>query len=75
VSWNALFAPSGTPPEIIKALNDALKEILADADVKKRMLDLGIEARASTPQEISDRLKADIEKWGKVIDKAGIPKQ
>jgi tripartite-type tricarboxylate transporter receptor subunit TctC len=39
------------------------------------MLDLGIEARASTPQEISDRLKADIEKWGKVIDKAGIPKQ
>jgi tripartite-type tricarboxylate transporter receptor subunit TctC len=75
VSWNALFAASGTPPEIIKALNDALKEILADADVKKRMLDLGIEARASTPQEISDRLKADIEKWGKVIDKAGIPKQ
>jgi tripartite-type tricarboxylate transporter receptor subunit TctC len=75
VSWNALFAPSGTPPEIIKTLNDALKEILADADVKKRMLDLGIEARASTPQEISDRLKADIEKWGKVIEKAGIPKQ
>jgi tripartite-type tricarboxylate transporter receptor subunit TctC len=75
VSWNALFAPSATPPEIIKTLNDALREILADADVKKRMLDLGIEARASTPQEISDRLKADIEKWGKVIDKAGIPKQ
>jgi tripartite-type tricarboxylate transporter receptor subunit TctC len=75
VSWNALFAPAGTSPEIIKTLNDALKEILADADVKKRMLDLGIEARASTPQEISDRLRADIEKWGKVIDKAGIPKQ
>jgi tripartite-type tricarboxylate transporter receptor subunit TctC len=75
VSWNALFAPSGTPPEIIKTLNDALKEILADADVRKRMLDLGIEARASTPQEISDRLKADSEKWGKVIEKAGIPKQ
>ena len=75
VSWNALFAPSGTPPEIIKTLNDALKAILADADVKKRMLDLGIEARASTPQEISDRLKADIEKWSKVIDKAGISKQ
>jgi tripartite-type tricarboxylate transporter receptor subunit TctC len=75
VSWNALFAPAATPPEIIKTLNDALKDILADADVKKRMLDLGIEARASTPQEISDRLKADIEKWGKVIDKAGIPKQ
>jgi tripartite-type tricarboxylate transporter receptor subunit TctC len=39
------------------------------------MLDLGIEARASTPQEITEQLKADIEKWGKVIDSAGIPKQ
>ena len=75
VSWNALFAPAGTPPEIIKTLNDALKDILADADVKKRMIELGIEARASTPEEISDRLKTDIEKWGKVIEKAGIPKQ
>jgi putative tricarboxylic transport membrane protein len=75
VSWNALFAPAATPPEIIKTLNDALKDILTDADVKKRMLDLGIEARTSTPEEISDRLKADIEKWGQVIDKAGIPKQ
>jgi tripartite-type tricarboxylate transporter receptor subunit TctC len=75
VSWNALFAPAGTPPEIVKVLNDALREILADGEVKKKLIELGIEARASTPEEISDRLKADIEKWGKVIDKAGIQKQ
>jgi tripartite-type tricarboxylate transporter receptor subunit TctC len=75
VSWNALFAPAGTPPEIIKTLNDALRDILADPDVRKRLLELGIEARASTPQEISDRLRSDIAKWGKVIEKAGIPKQ
>jgi tripartite-type tricarboxylate transporter receptor subunit TctC len=75
VSWNALFAPAGTPPEIIKTLNDALRGILADADVRKRLIELGIEARASTPEEISDRLKADIEKWARVIDKAGIQKQ
>ena len=75
VSWNALFAPSGTPPEIIKTLNDALREILADGDVKKRLLELGIEAKASSPEEIADRLKADIAKWGKVIEKAGIEKQ
>jgi tripartite-type tricarboxylate transporter receptor subunit TctC len=75
VSWNALFAPAGTPPEIIKTLNDALRDILADPDVRKRLLELGIEARASTPQEISDRLRSDIDKWGKVIEKAGIPKQ
>jgi len=75
VSWNALFAPAGTPPEIIKTLNGALQDILADADVKKRLIELGIEAKASTPQEISVRLKSDIGKWRKVIEKAGIPKQ
>ena len=75
VSWNALFAPAGTPPEIIKTLNSALREILADADVRKRLLDLGIEAKVSTPEELSDRLKSDIDKWGKVIEKAGIEKQ
>lgn len=75
VSWNALFAPAGTPPEILKTLNQALQEVLAEADVKKRLLELGIEARASTPEEISARLKSDIDKWRKVIEKAGIPKQ
>lgn len=75
VSWNALFAPAGTPPEVIKVLNDALHDILADADVKKRLLELGIEAKASTPAEITARLKSDIDKWQKVIETAGIQKQ
>ena len=75
VSWNALFAPSGTPPEIVKTLNQALRDILAEPDVRKRLLELGIEAKASSPEEISARLKSDIDKWRKVIDKAGIQKQ
>jgi tripartite-type tricarboxylate transporter receptor subunit TctC len=75
VSWNALFAPAGTPPEIVKVLNQALQDILAEPEVKQRLLELGIEARASTPEEISARLKSDIDKWQKVIEKAGIAKQ
>jgi len=75
VSWNALFAPAGTPPEIVKTLNQALQEILAEPEVKKRLLELGIEASGSTPEEISARLKSDIDKWQKVIEKAGIAKQ
>jgi tripartite-type tricarboxylate transporter receptor subunit TctC len=75
VSWNALFAPSGTPPDIVKALNGALREILSDAGVKRRLLELGIEAKAGTPEELSARLKSDIDKWQKVIEKAGIQKQ
>ena len=75
VSWNALFAPAGTPPEVIKTLNQALQEILSEPDVRKRLLELGIEAKGSMPEEISARLKSDIDKWQKVIEKAGIPKQ
>jgi tripartite-type tricarboxylate transporter receptor subunit TctC len=75
VSWNALFAPAATPPEIVKTLNGTLQDILDDAEVKKRLLELGIEARPSTPQEISARLKSDIDKWRQVIEKAGIQKQ
>src|SRR5467141_3032524 len=75
VSWNALFAPAGTPAEIVNKLNGALWDILADAEVKKRTIELGIEAKVSTPQEISARLTSDIDKWQKVIEKAGIQKQ
>ncbi|HMH95804.1 MAG TPA: tripartite tricarboxylate transporter substrate binding protein [Bradyrhizobium sp.] len=75
ISWNALFAPAGTPPEIVSKLNGALRDILAGAEVKKRLIELGIEAKASTPQEISARLTSDIDKWRQVIEKAGIQKQ
>jgi tripartite-type tricarboxylate transporter receptor subunit TctC len=75
VSWNALFAPARTPPEIVKTLNGALQKILADALLRKRLLALGIEAKASTPEEIAERLKSDIDKWRSVIEKARIPKQ
>jgi tripartite-type tricarboxylate transporter receptor subunit TctC len=70
-----LFAPAGTPAAIVKKLNDTLQQILVDPEVKKKLLELGIQAKASTPEEIRDRLKADIGKWGKVIEKAGIQKQ
>jgi tripartite-type tricarboxylate transporter receptor subunit TctC len=74
-SWNALFAPKGTPPEIVAALNGALREILAEPDIAARLLELGIEAQASTPQDLAARLEADIKKWSEVIEKAGIQRQ
>lgn len=74
-SWNAIFAPRGTPPEVINTLNAALREVLDTAGLKRRALDLGIEARASSPEEILERLKSDIDKWAAVIERAGIAKQ
>ncbi len=74
-SWNALYAPAGTPADIIGKLNGALHDVLADPAVKKAALDLGIDAEASTPAEIDARMRSDIAKWTKVIESAHIPKQ
>src|SRR5882724_2591009 len=74
-SWNAIFAPKGTPPDVIRALNAALREVLDMPELKQRARDLGIEAKASSPEEILDRLKGDIDKWAAVIERAGIAKQ
>jgi tripartite-type tricarboxylate transporter receptor subunit TctC len=75
ISWNAVFAKTGTPKEIIAILNRGLHEAVAHPEVKQRALEMGIEARASTPEEIGNRLRSDIEKWTKVIERAGVPKQ
>lgn len=74
-SWNALFARAGTPKAVIDKLNATMREVLADQALKSRLLELGIEARASTPDELALRLKRDIERWGAVIETAGVPKQ
>jgi tripartite-type tricarboxylate transporter receptor subunit TctC len=73
-SWNALFAPAGTPPEILAKLNQTVREVMALPDIKRRLLELGIEAHSGPPEEIAARLRADIDKWAKVIDDAKIPK-
>lgn len=74
-AWNGLYAPTGTPQAIIDTLNAALHEVLADPALKKRALDLGIDAHASTPAEMDARMRSDIAKWGAVIARAHIPKQ
>ena len=74
-SWNAIFAPAGTPQPIIDTLNKGILEVLAMPETKKLLLDLGIEAKGSTPAELGDKLKADIVKWSAIIDKSGIEKQ
>ncbi|WP_341894888.1 tripartite tricarboxylate transporter substrate-binding protein [Ferrovibrio terrae] len=74
-SWNALFARTGTPPEVIALLNRTMRDVLAEDGLKKRLLELGIEARASTPEELGKKLKDDIARWTAVIQAADVPKQ
>lgn len=73
-SWNSLYAKAGTPPDVVATLNGALHEALADAGVKKTLLALGVDSRASTPGEIDMQLRNDVKKWTEVIARAGLPK-
>jgi putative tricarboxylic transport membrane protein len=74
-SWNGVFAPVGTPAELISLLNKSIHDVVAMAELKQRYADLGIEAEASTPEQLKGRLESDIRKWAAVIERAGIPKQ
>ena len=74
-SWNGMFAPRGTPPRVVSMVNATLKEVLAMPDVRQRLLDMGIEAKPSTPEELMTLFKADVKKWDDVIVKAGIEKK
>jgi len=73
--WNGLYAPKGTPKEIIKTLSLALQESLRDAGLKKRCAELGVEVMpesSAIPEALRAHLKAEIEKWAPIIKKAGV---
>jgi tripartite-type tricarboxylate transporter receptor subunit TctC len=74
-SWNGVAAPSAVPVNVVATLAAAIKTAAEDPDLQQRAMRLGLQARASTPQEMHDRMVKDIAKWRAVIDKAGIPKQ
>ncbi len=70
--WNSLVAPAGTPREIIVFLNGHVRAIIGDPDFNKRMIELGGEPAASSPEELDARLKSDIGMWAAVVKKAGL---
>ena len=74
-SWNALAVPSRTPRATVDQLQRAIVTALADADVQKKLRDLNVEARSSSPEQASALLAADIRRWGEVIVRARIPLQ
>jgi len=74
-SWNGVAAPAKTPAAVIGRLNQELVKIAEMADVKARLLELGVEARGSTPEWLRDYFRAESNKWGQVIARAGIEKQ
>jgi tripartite-type tricarboxylate transporter receptor subunit TctC len=73
-SWNSLYVRAETPPDIIDKLNQAMRQALADPGVKQRLLDLGVDSKASSPAEMAAQMQADIAKWTAVVQRAGLEK-
>jgi len=74
-SWNGVAARADVPADVIALLNSEIRRAVAAPDLQERALRLGLEASASTPEEMHDRMASDIAKWRGVIEKAGISKQ
>jgi tripartite-type tricarboxylate transporter receptor subunit TctC len=70
-SWFAIFAPAKTPPEIVAKLNAEVLKALADPELQKRFADIGGEIRPYKPDELGAFVKAEIEKWAKVVKTSG----
>jgi len=72
VSWQAVFAPAGTPQPIIDRLYTEIAKILKEPDVQDRFAKLGLDPSGMPPAELAAFQKAEIEKWAKVIKAANI---
>ena len=70
--WNAIYTQRDTPDAIVEKLNEALNAVTELPEIKARFLELGVEARASTPEEMQERFLADIVKWREVMTSANL---
>jgi tripartite-type tricarboxylate transporter receptor subunit TctC len=68
-----MFAPKGTPKEIIAKLNDAYQKALADEGVRKRLLDLGsvlADKAGQTPEALAELVKSEVARWKPILKEA-----
>jgi tripartite-type tricarboxylate transporter receptor subunit TctC len=70
-SWTGVLAPAGTPPQIIARLNTELRAILQSPDIRARLIADGAEPAGNSAAAFGAYLKAELEKWGKVVRTTG----
>jgi tripartite-type tricarboxylate transporter receptor subunit TctC len=71
-SWYAMFVPARTPKPVIDRLNKVLNEVLADPEIKEKLLQQGAEAVGGTPERLGQAVVAEIPKWTKLVKDANI---
>jgi tripartite-type tricarboxylate transporter receptor subunit TctC len=74
-SWIGVMVPAGTPKEIVATLHREIAQIVALSDLRERLVALGYEPIASTPEEFAQFIKAELGMWGRVIRTANIKLQ
>ena len=72
VSWQGIFAPAGTPKDVVQRLNSEIVKILKLPEMRQRLEGLGLEPVGNTPEEFAAFQKAEIAKWAKVVKDAKI---
>ena len=73
--WYGMFAPAGTPPDIVSRLGRELVKALETPDLRERLAALGVDPWAGTAEQLRELLIADIERYGQVVRAAGLPRQ
>jgi tripartite-type tricarboxylate transporter receptor subunit TctC len=71
-SWQALYAPAGTPPAIVNRLNAEVEKILAMPDVKSKLEGLGLEHAPNSPAQFAAFGQAELAKWAKIVKDGNI---
>jgi tripartite-type tricarboxylate transporter receptor subunit TctC len=73
VGWFALLAPAGTPQSVAQRANREMERVLADPEIAQRLFDLGlVNEGAGTPESLGDFLRAERERWGKLVKEIGL---
>jgi tripartite-type tricarboxylate transporter receptor subunit TctC len=73
--WIGMFAPAGTPPDVVEKINRDVNHILSEPDVRERLISLGAEAMPMTPAEFDKFMRQEMEDSAKVVKAAGIKVQ
>jgi len=71
-SWGVVMGPAGIPPAVVRALNQATVEIIGMPDIRERLARLGSVPVANSPEEARKFIRAEVDKWKKVVKAAGI---
>lgn len=75
IAYFAVFAPAGTPPEIVNKLNAAFNEAARSKDVTEKFAGIGFVTEPGTPEALAERSRTETAKWAKAIREAGIEPQ